>query len=125
MKLRVKENSLRLRLLRSEVETLTSVGFVSEDIRFGAGTDQALRYTLVSSGEVEEITVQFVENQILVLLPESVAAGWTGSDQVGIESTQKIDEDCSLIVLIEKDFVCLERPNDPDHDDAFPHPTAC
>ena len=104
MKLRIKGNSLRLRLLRSEVETLASVGFVSEDIRFGTGTDQALRYTIATSGEVEELTAQFVENQILVLLPDSVAGDWTGSDQVGIEMTQKIDNDCSLTVVIEKDF---------------------
>jgi hypothetical protein len=125
MKLRIKGNSLRLRLLRSEVETLTSVGFVSEDIRFGMGTNQALRYTLVSSGEVEEVIVQFVENQILLLVPESVTVDWTGSDLVSIETVQKIDADCSLTVLIEKDFVCLDRPDDPDRDDAFPHPAGC
>jgi len=125
MKLRIKGDSLRLRLLRSEVEMLASAGFVSEEIRFGPGTDQALRYTIAYKGDVAEITVQFSGNQILVLLPESVSNAWTGSDLVGIERTQNIDENCSLTVLIEKDFVCRDRPDDPDRADAFPYPAVC
>lgn len=122
MKLRIKGNSLRLRLLRSEIATLDSAGFVSEEVRFGTGEDQTLRYTVASSSEAEEPVVQFVENQILFLLPESRARDWAGSETFGIEAVQKIDDDCSLTVLIEKDFVCLDRPDDPDRDDAYPHP---
>lgn len=125
MKLRIKGNSLRLRLLRSEVERLASAGFVSEEIRFGTGIDQALQYTVGASGEAEEITVQFSDNHIRVLIPESTANDWTGSDLVGIETTQKIDGNSSLTVLIEKDFVCLDRPDDPDRDNAYPHLGAC
>jgi hypothetical protein len=46
MKLRIKGNTLRLRLLRSEVERLAAAGVVTEEIRFGPATYDALRYSV-------------------------------------------------------------------------------
>ena len=126
MKLRIKGNSIRLRLLRSEVERLCSADIVSEEIRFGTATDQALKYSVAASDGIEEVTVQFSDNQILVLLPESVAMNWTGGDDVGIEASIDVGNNTELSVLIEKDFECVGRPDDPDKADAFPNPsTAC
>ena len=53
MKLRIKGNSIRLRLLRSEVERLCSADIVSEEIRFGTATDQALKYSVAASDGIE------------------------------------------------------------------------
>ena len=126
MKLRIKGNTIRLRLLRSEVERLCSADIVSEEIRFGTATDQALKYSVAASDGIEEVTVQFSDNQILVLLPESVAMNWTGGDDVGIEASIDVGNYTELSVLIEKDFECVGRPDDPDKADAFPNPsTAC
>lgn len=122
MKLRIRGNSIRLRLLRSEVERLAAAGVVSEDTRFGTATDQALKYSVASSDGVEQVTAQFSDNQILVLLPESVALAWTTSDQVGIEAMQQVSEGCDLSILIEKDFECIGRPDDPDRADTFRDP---
>ena len=124
MKLRIKGNSIRLRLLRSEVERLCAAEVVSEEVRFGTGTDQALKYSIASSDGVEEVTVQFSDNQILVLLPESIAMNWTSGDDVGIEAAIDIGNGCDLSILIEKDFECVGRPDDPDKADAFPNPLA-
>ena len=124
MKLRIKSNTVRFRLLRSEVERLAAAGVMMEEIRFGASIDQVLKYSIAVSDGVEQLTVQFTDSQILVLLPESAAMNWTQSDEVGIEAVVQIDENDSLHVLIEKDFVCLDRPDDLDRDDAFPHPGA-
>ena len=126
MKLRIKGNSIRLRLLRSEVERLCSADIVSEEIRFGTATDQALKYSIAASDGIEEVTVQFSDNQIVVLLPESVAMNWTGGDDVGIEASIDVGNYTELSVLVEKDFECVGRPDDPDKADAFPNPsTAC
>ena len=123
MKLRVRGNSLRLRLLRSEVERLAATGVVSEEVRFGTATDQALKYSVAASDGVEEVTVQLSDNQILVLLPESTAMAWTSGNDVGIEATQDIGEGCDLSILLEKDFECVGRPDDPDRADTFANPT--
>lgn len=125
MKLRIKGNSIRLRLLRTEVERLAASGVVSEDIRFGTDTGQALKYSVAASDGIEEVTVQFSDNQIIVMLPESVALDWTTTDRVGIEASQQISEGCDLKILIEKDFECTGRTDDPDRADAYPNPNAC
>ena len=125
MKLRIKGNTLRLRLLRSEVERLAASEIVSEEIRSGPGTYDALKYSIASSDGIEEVTVQFSDNQILVLLPESIALDWTTGDNVSIAATQAVTENTELSILIEKDFECVGRPDDPDRGDAYPNPVGC
>jgi len=124
MKLRIKGNSIRLRLLRSEVERLCAAGVVSDELRFGTATDQALKYAIAASDGVVGITVQFSDNQILVLLPESVAMDWTSGDDVGIAASIDVGNNTDLSLLIEKDFECIGRPDDPDRADTFPNPSA-
>ena len=124
MKLRIKGNSIRFRLLRSEVERLAAAEVVSEEVRFGTGTDQALKYSIASSDGIEEVTVQFSDNQILILLPESTAMAWTAGDDVGVETSIDVGNDTDLSVLIEKDFECVGRADDPDKADTFPNPSA-
>ena len=122
MKLRIKGNTLRLRLLRSEVERLTHAGVVSDEIRFGVDTDQALKYSIAASDGVDVVTTQFNDNQILILIPESIVLNWTTTERVGIESVQDVGCDTELSILIEKDFECVDRPDDPDRADAYPNP---
>ena len=123
MKLRIRGNSIRLRLLRSEVDRLAANGVVSEDIRFGTATDQALKYSVASSDGVDEVTAQFSDNHIIVMLPESMALKWMTTDDVGIQAAQPISEGCDLSILIEKDFACSGRPEDPDNGDTFQDPS--
>jgi hypothetical protein len=122
MKLRIKGNSIRFRLLRSEVKRLEAAGTISEETRFGTRTDQTLKYSIAVSDGVDELSTEFSDNQILVLLPETEALKWCRSDEVGIENNIEIDGETTLSVLIEKDFECVGRPDDPDRADAFPHP---
>ena len=124
MKLRITGNSIRFRLLQGDVARLAANRVISEEVRFGTATDQVLRYSIAASDGVGETTVEFGDNQILVLVPESVALNWTTSQTVGIHTVIDIDESDKLDVLIEKDFVCLDRPDDPDNADAFPNPNA-
>jgi hypothetical protein len=125
MKLRVKGNTLRLRLLRSEVERLAHAGVVSDEIRFGVDTDQALKYSVAVTDGVDVVTAQFNDNQILIMIPESDALDWTTTDRVGIEARQEVGNNTELSILIEKDFECTARPDDPDKADAFPNPSPC
>ena len=125
MKLRIKGNTLRLRLRRSEIDRLAHSGVVSDEIRFGVDTGQALKFSVASSDGVDGVTTQFSDNQILILIPESDAIDWTTTDRVGIEATQDVGGNTVLSILIEKDFECLTRPDDPENADSFPNPTAC
>ncbi len=121
MKLRLRENSIRLRLLQSEIEQLRQGGTVSEKIRFNER--QTLTYTLIVSAAVTKISSRFENAEIIVEIPHNAIREWTTTDLVGLENKQKINENLTLEIKLEKDFVCLDRPFDEDNRDAFPRPT--
>lgn len=122
MKLRLRENSIRLRLLQSEVAQLRETGNVSERIVFGVNPAENLTYSLRVSEDANEISVQMINNQIEVFLPLNTAETWADTNEIGLYGEQKIGDLTSLKIIIEKDFVCVERPADADNRDAFPHP---
>jgi hypothetical protein len=114
MKLRLHDNSLRLRLSQSEVERLHDTGKVEEVVVFAPG--KQLGYTLETGST--EIAATLDNSRIVVTLPAAVAAEWIESDQTGIEASIG-----ALRLLIEKDFQCLHREPAPG-DEAFPNPLA-
>jgi len=132
MKLRIKGNSLRLRLMRGEVEQFGRTGRVAETIRFGATPNAQLRYVLEFDRQAQKITTHFADNQITVKIPFATAQNWIESEEITLKSEQPIENgkqngasesESVLKILIEKDFVCLDRKDDPENVDAFPHPT--
>ncbi|MDB5128749.1 hypothetical protein [Mucilaginibacter sp.] len=112
MKIRIKNNGLRYRLTRSEVEAFARDGIFKEKIQIG---DDALTYILQRAAEAE-LSASFKNNIITMLVPEKMADKWTGTDQVGFE--HKTDE---LHLLVEKDFTCLDNV-DEDQSDNYPNP---
>ena len=121
MKLRLRENSIRLRLLQTEVRRLREIGNVSETIVFGVNPTENLTYSLRVSGETEKIFAQMIDNQIEIFLPLSVMENWADTNEIGLYATQAIGDLGELKITVEKDFVCVERPNDADNADAFPY----
>lgn len=122
MKLRLRENSIRLRLLQTEVKQLRESGSVSERIIFGINPTETLTYSLRVSPDAETIFAQMTDNQIEIFLPETQAENWADTSEVGLYAAQSIGDFGELKISIEKDFVCVERPGDADNKDAFPHP---
>jgi hypothetical protein len=122
LKLRIKGNSIRLRLLRSEVERFASTGRISEETHFGPHGSPVLRYTLLTDPTATEISTAFENNEISVVIPETLVREWATGDVVGLERVQQANGNGGISVLIEKDFACLDRPDDPDRDDAFSNP---
>lgn len=122
MKLRLHENSIRLRLLQNEVRQLREIGNVSETIVFGIKPTETITYALRISGETVKIHAQMNENQIEIFLPLAAAENWADGEEIGLYETQKIGDFGELEIIVEKDFVCLDRPFDADNQDAFPHP---
>ncbi len=122
MKLRLRENSIRVRLLQSEVRQLRETGNVSERISFGVDPTETLTYSLRVSGEAEKIYAQMLNNKIEIFLPILTAENWAETNEVGLYETQNIGDLGELKITVEKDFVCVDRPSDEDNEDAFPHP---
>jgi len=117
MKMRIRGDSLRLRLAQGEIVRLRETGEVCDHIHFG---DRTLAYALVS-GDVDTPRARFGDDRIEVTLPRGVASEWANSDQVGIEAEQPLANG-TLKLLIEKDFQCLAPRPGEDDSDGFPHP---
>lgn len=118
--MRVRGNSIRLRLTQSEVEQFEKKGLVEEIIEFG---ERALIYALESSAKAEKVEAEFKDNRIVVIIPQNDAKRWANSNQVGIKTEQNISVNKTLRLLIEKDFACLEPREGKEDSDAFPHPS--
>jgi hypothetical protein len=120
MKLRIRGDSLRLRLSQAEIVRLRDTGEVGDRIRFG---DRSLDYVLVSA-DIEAPRASFDGDRIEVALPHAIARGWAESEQVSIEAEQALADGAVLRLLIEKDFKCLAPRAGEDDSDAFPNPDA-
>lgn len=121
MKLRIRGNSVRLRLTRSEVEAFGKTGSVVEQTHFAAGG--VMEYGLEAVADLAACTATFDGRAIRVLAPKPAVERWVNSDDVAVATSAAGTQDGhALTVLIEKDFACLtERPGEDDSD-AYPHP---
>ena len=120
MKLRLRGNSLRLRLNRSEVADLIRTGTLEEAVAFGPHPEQRLVYAvgLVPGGEEMAPTASLEGARVLVQLPLAAAQAWAEGDMVGLYA----ETDWGLKIAVEKDFKCLEPRTHEDESDAFDHP---
>lgn len=122
MKLRIKGNSIRLRLTKSEVVQFAETGLIEETIEFGLTPDQRLTYALSRSENIEIPCAEMKGNRLSIILPAPQAETWTQTEQIGIRAEQILSADKKLQILVEKDFACLEVRIAEDESDAFPHP---
>lgn len=122
MKLRIRGNSLRLRLTKSEVAEIGAGGAVEETLEFGGEPAQRLIYALASADDIENTTAVFADGRITVLISTAQANRWARTSQIGIEAEKTISEKRTLRILIEKDFFCFEPRTGEEDADTFEHP---
>ncbi|MDJ0941291.1 MAG: hypothetical protein QNJ00_16135 [Woeseiaceae bacterium] len=122
MKLRIRDNSIRLRLMRAEVDLLRSSGIVTASTSFPGG--RSLRYVVESSPASVKPAAFLSENTVTVRLPETIVLAWASSEQVSIGAEQHLDNGDRLKILVEKDFACLAPREGEDESDMYPHPAA-
>ncbi len=120
MKLRIRDNSVRLRLTQAEVDILQTEGLVSARTQFPGG--RSLVYEVESSPASVTPAAHFSENRLTVRLPETVVLAWATSQQVSMEGEQRLVDGDVLRLLVEKDFRCLTTRDGEDESDMFPNP---
>lgn len=124
MKLRMKGNSLRLRVTRSDLEKLRNNARVEETTWLGPDQQSRLTYALEHNAQVRSTALRFTPPVISAVIPTAEFERWVGSDdQVGIYATIDLGPRGSLELIIEKDFACLHG-TDAENQDAFPNPHA-
>ena len=119
MKIRIKGNSIRLRLTKSEVDTFGQNGYVEEKTEFG---NNLFIYALRTNPDVSELTASFVGLKITMHVPPAIANEWTTTDQVGYSNTVTFENGKQLFLLLEKDFKCIDAPAYEDQSDNYEHP---
>jgi hypothetical protein len=123
MKLRIKGNSLRLRVTRSELTKLIDTGHIEETIHFSSSEDSHLTYALEHEVNLTGATLRYQPPKVVVVLPKSEATAWAQSNLVGIYATVDLGPVGVLDLTVEKDFACLDL-SDADNLDTFPNPDA-
>jgi len=122
MKLSIRDNSLLLRLARSEVEALHRDGVVAAVIAFPGG--RQLRYAVESSPAVVNPAAFLSDGQIAVRLPENQVLAWATSEQISIRGEHRLDDGATLEILVEKEFACPARRGDAASSDRYPGSTS-
>ena len=123
MKLRIKGDSLRIRVSRSEVAKLLAGDCLEETIHFTPEAVAKFTFALQQETSLSRPTVQYTDSRVAVLIPAEQANAWGATDQVGIAEDISLGSFGSLALLIEKDFACLDR-SEEDNEDTFPNPNA-
>jgi len=121
MKLRIRGNSIRLRLKRSEVARIAAGASVVEETHF---PHAVLTYRLDVSDN-NHISANLDNGSLAINVPTSKVLDWADTDEVSMYVEQKLPGNGSLSLLIEKDFGCLEPGHHRDCEDdvdTFPHP---
>jgi hypothetical protein len=121
MKLRIQGNSIRFRLLRSEVTKFIEEGWIAETVRFSGEKRAFFTYALRWEAGATHVEVRYEPSEATVILPEIEALAWAQTEQVGIYSAVNIGNYGDLVVTIEKDFACLDL-SDAENQDTFPNP---
>lgn len=105
MKIRIEDNSVRMRLRKSEVSQLAEKGRLCATTVF---PEQVFEYCLVATPDIKDLEASFTRGTITVRLPELWVRDWPDSSKVSFETSFDTG-DSDLHILIEKDFVCLDR----------------
>lgn len=121
MKLRILNNSIRLRLSQSEVSELAERKPVSATTQFPGGT--TFSYCVEPKVGIGDVQASFVDGQITVSIPTEGAYFWAVNDRaITLRSNCSLPDGGELDILVEKDFKCLtDRPHE-DESDLYPHP---
>lgn len=120
MKIRIKGNSIRYRLTRSEVEQFGRDGYIEERTEFG--NNHLFLYALRTTNELDHLSASFVGIKITLLVPSAMAAEWVSSETVGYSGAVSLDNGNTLTLLLEKDFKCIDSDVKEDQSDNYENP---
>ena len=119
MKLRIRGNSVRLRVSSTELDRIARHGAAEDSIRFGPGSEWRYGIEVKAAGDV---AAQFAANSLRVVLPKAHVDRWLDDREVAIEGQQPIGDGEMLRILVEKDYTCLAPGTGEDDSDLFVNP---
>jgi hypothetical protein len=119
MKIRLRGNSIRYRLDKTDIELLETTGKVESITHIGAGT----LHFCVRGKEITDPVIKLEHDGVHLLVPTTRLTDWYATDQVGFELVLPNTDGSELKILVEKDFKCLTERNE-DESQSFDNPMA-
>jgi hypothetical protein len=122
MKLRIKGNSIRIRLTKSDIQRFEREGYIEANTPF---VSSVFTYALQSRPDEygHELSADFKDCVITMYMPEKLAKEWIHTEAVGFDTHMDVDNGEKLYLLLEKDFKCLDETVE-DQSDNYENPLA-
>jgi hypothetical protein len=108
MKLRLEDNTLRLRLSPEEVAEFSRQGRLETVVPLGPNPQDRLVYTLERDEALvgSMPMVRYGTGALAVQLPAVLADEWTSTTEVSLRGTTDVADNQVLHILVEKDLGC-------------------
>jgi hypothetical protein len=121
MKLRLLDDSIRMRLSRSEVVAANETGVVEGKTRFPDGS--LFTFALEALEGASEPAAAYESGRLAVRIPTAEISAWA-TDETAVSLTGELDLPGGgpLTLLVEKDFECLAPRAGEDQSDLFTNP---
>ncbi|MFK8057966.1 MAG: hypothetical protein AB8F78_17700 [Saprospiraceae bacterium] len=119
MKLRIRDNSLRLRITKTELKTFAAEKKVTCTINFPGG--EKMEYVLAWSAD-ETYSASFSGNSVFAAVAKTAGQKWLQESEVSIDHKLAISDGSPFRLLVEKDFQCLSERKEEDESDMFVNP---
>ncbi len=125
MKLRILDDSIRLRLSQGDVDQARQGGAVEACTRFPDGSAFTYAFEVSETGTAG---AAYEGKRLVIRLPAGEVSKWATDDSaVSLRRELPLPAGGELKLLVEKDFRCLTGRDDEDQTDLFPNPdsSAC
>lgn len=123
MKIRIRGNSVRYRLSKTDIAQFGKNGYLEERTCFPGNA--VFLYRLERTLIADTLQAGFSGTTITVFVPEKIAEEWVQTERVGFDQHVPLENGEQLYLLIEKDFACLDHTTE-DQSDNYPNPNrAC
>jgi len=113
MKIRIKGNTLRYRLSKSDVTKLGTDGSLEERTEF-SGKTLVYAIQLASEGATN-LSADFIDDKIVLYMPKEMINELVNTERVGFDGSSGL-----VSLLIEKDFACIDHVEE-DQSDNYPN----
>ena len=121
MKIRIKNNSVRMRLSRLEVARFGADRYIECRTEFG---NAVFIYAIRCDNAIQEISADLSDNKITMHIPLPIAEEFVHTDVVGFQQVQIFATGEKLFLLFEKDFKCVDAEVTEDQSDNYENPSA-
>ena len=121
MKLRLLDNSIRLRLSRNEVVAADEQGIVESQTRFPDGS--VFTFALEALTTSSDASASYASDRMVVRLPAPEISAWANDEAaVSLHGELELPLGGHLKLLVEKDFRCVSPRDDEDQSNLFRNP---